>query len=1061
MLKLLLIRRHFFRFFKENHTLHVFLISSFVIFKSYGQTDSVRTVIPTDSVSNQTTISNNPNQTEKEIKGKVLDKEGEPIIGAIVTIKGTSIGTTTNENGEYTLKVPAANSEGTLVVSYVGYAPIELPLATTTNFDTTLQEDSKVLSDVVVIGYGTQEKEDVTGAISTVKGEDLAKIVVTDATQALQGRAPGVTITQNSGSPGSPLTIRVRGVGTTGNASPLFVVNGVPVGFDINYLNTNDIESIDVLKDASAAAIYGSRAANGVVLVTTKKGSPKKATFDFNILFGLSKEWKRYKLLDGHQWATLRNEAALGAGQNPSFNTDTIGAGTDWQKEVFQRAMMQSYHLGASGATEKSTYYVSGGYLQQGGIVKNSNYERYTFNINNTTQLSKRFTLGTFSNVAFSDRLIANDAGDYTSVISSALAMDPVTKVVATRGQDSSFAGGLGETVNPVALINNRTNRQKGINYLGSFYGEYKILKYVKLKSALGYSYNNATTSDFEARYFVKTGQSRDLSNVIRDQTTASTVIWENSAAFEKIFAEKHKFGALLLYGIQNSRSEYTRVTKSNTTNNDPNSQYFDAALKTDAFAEGTATENALLSYLARINYEYRNKYLFTANLRRDESSRFPKGKRAGLFPSVGAGWKISEEGFFEGIKPTISFLKLRAGWGKTGNQYLFGPSADYPYTTNVANRQNYSFGNNIVAGAASQSIGNPNITWEKVTTSNVALDFGFFRDRLTFTVDYFTRTTEDMLLRKQVPAIAGLENNPYINGGKVQNKGVELSAEYREQQGDFKYRVGANITFIKNKVIEVGDPIYDGTFRGNNLNITQNGGSIGEFYGYETDGIVQTEDEARALQSFQSGVKAGEFKYKDRNGDGVINDKDKTSLGSAIPKFTYGINADLSYKRFDLSVLFQGVSGNKIFNGSKYVLESPDMLNNNNKSTAMLDRWTGPGTSNTTPGVSLAPSKLGMAPSNYYIESGSYFRLKVLQIGYTIADKYTSKIKMTKLRVFVGAQNLLTFTKYTGLDPEIGQNNYSQVTGVRNPSPLDFGIDRGGNYPQARTWQIGLNASF
>ncbi len=1005
-----------------------------------------------------------PQVGERTISGVVKDQKGEPVIGATVSVKGTNIGVVTDENGAFTVKVPEANAGGTLVIAYVGYTTLELPLATTTNFDLVLQDVE--IEEVVVVGYGTQEKEDVTGAISSVKGADLAKVVVTDPSQAIQGRAPGVTVTQNSGSPGSPLSIRVRGVGTVGNASPIYVVNGMPVT-DISYLNTNDIESIDVLKDASSAAIYGNRAANGVILITTKKGSPKKATFDFAYLTGFSKPWKRYQLLDANQWAVLKNESLMGNGQAPAYNPDTIGSGTNWQDQIFTTGRMNSYFLSAAGGTEKTTYYLGGGYLSQGGIVRNSSYDRYNFNVNVVTNATKRITLGAYSNISYSDRLVANDAGDYTSVLSGALAMNPMTGIYSGRGGDSIYAAHpQGDAYNPVAQINNRTNRVKGLSYLGYFYGEYKILKSLTFRTNVGANFSNNNTSDFRNSYYLKPGQSQSANSITKQIDENGSVLWENSLKFDDTFLDKHHVTALALWGVQDTRLEFVKTVATNTPSNDASNQYLSAATSASATASGTVSESFLLSYLGRLNYEYSNKYLLTANIRRDATSRFSKANRVGLFPSVAAGWKISEENFFAPLRSTISFLKLRGGWGQVGNQNLSGVLMDYPTATSVYTGQNYSFGDSVATGSAPQSVGNPNLKWETVTTANIALDMAFFNNRLTFTVDYFTRTTTDMLLQKKVPSVVGLEVNPYVNGGKITNRGLELSAEYRNQYKDVKYRIGGNITFIKNKVIDVGDPIYDGQFRGNLINVTQNGGTVGQFYGYQTDGIVQTQAEAQALQSYQPGVQAGDFKYKDVNGDGKIDANDRTNIGSPIPKFTYGFYADVNWKNFDLTMLWQGSYGNKIFNGSKYVLESSDMTNYNNKDVKMLDRWTGPGTSNTIPRVAENdPNNLLI--SNYYVESGSYLRLKVLQIGYTLPEAWTQRAKLQRVRIFVGAQNLLTFTKYSGLDPEIGNNNYATTNNTSNAvaspaaSPLDFGIDRGGNYPQARTWQFGFNLSF
>lgn len=1029
----------------------------------YSQTTDSTTIInePKDQVEA-------PATNGKVITGQVLSKaDNSPVVGAIVFIKGTNVATETDENGNYSITVPAESANGTLVIKYDDDSTTELPLATTTNFNVQREEDVTKLETVQIIGYGTQEKEDVTGAISSVKGSEIVKVVVADPAQAIQGRVTGVNVTQNTGAPGSPLNIQVRGVGTIGNSKPLFVVDDVPVG-DISYLNQNDIESIDILKDASAAAVYGARAANGVVLITTKKGHSKKATFEFNYLTGVSKAWKKLDMLDAKEWSTLKNEALFAAGKAPLYNPDTMGSGTNWQDQIFRQAKMNSYHLAASGGTEKLTYYVSGGYLNQQGIVKGSGYERFSLNTNTNYQVSKKFNVGSFMNFATSERKIVNDEGVFESVLANALKADPLSPVYSGRGRDSLYAPNkTNDGRNPMAIIAARDNRDKNLNFIGRWFGQYELIKGLKLKTSVSYFTNNTTNTRFEPSFFVKNsdGQFRTDTNrtLTKSQSWNNQLTWENSINYEKTLAEKHKFGALVLMGMQKNRSEYFQAVKRNMPTNNPADQYFDQGSVVSQI-KGNASENALLSYMARINYEYDNKYLITATIRRDASSRFPEANRWGTFPSVAAGWKISEEKFFAPLKKTISFAKLRASAGRLGNQNI--GYTDYPYTTNLSTGQNYTFNDQIVFGTAPKSNANTNVTWEKVTTTNVGLDLAFLNNKILFSADYFTRQTKDMLINKNVSSIAGYEDAPVVNAGTMLNKGLELMAEYRNQDSKIKYSIGGNITFIKNKVTSLDADVLGESVSNNSdgyVQKTVQGMPIAQFFGYKVDHIVQTSEEAAQLRSsgYQGQVQAGDFKFVDINNDGKIDANDRTFIGSPLPKFTYGLNGTVAYNNFDLSIFFQGVSGNKIFNGGKLAYGSSDFSNNYGKTADMIDRWTGPNTSTTTPRVVDGDPNQNGRISSYFVESGSYLRLKNIQLGYTIPDKFMQKVRMQKVRVYVAGQNLLTWTKYSGLDPEIGASNYNYGNGSNQPNPLEIGVDRGGTYPQARTWQFGLTAAF
>ncbi|HEY8399907.1 MAG TPA: TonB-dependent receptor [Cytophagaceae bacterium] len=986
-------------------------------------------------------------QDEQVIKGKVTTEDGETLAGAAIGIKGTTIGTQSDIDGNFTLKVPDAYKDSVLVISYFGYESQEVKIGP--NLKIKLVEENKALNEVIVVGYGVQKKSDITGSISKVSGEELKESPVFSGAQALQGRASGVSVVQNTGSPGAPVTVRVRGVGTVGNSNPLYVVDGIPLG-DINFLSVNDIASIEVLKDASAAAIYGARAANGVVLITTHQGKEGKRRINFDMYTGVQSPWKKINLLNASQWAMLRNEAKAADGKPIEFNNpDSLGKGTDWQDALFRNAMIGNYQLSASGGKDKTTYYMSGNIFKQQGIIQKSDYTRYTYRLNLNHELTSKLNVGNTLNLMSATLNDILEADEFNSVVNQALTIDPVTPI---RNADGSYAQSqFNNKKNPLALLDTRYSKLKGTSLIGSVYGEYEIIKDLKVKTSLGIEKGFASFYDFIPTYDLAVDDKKDVSTVTRQENQSSTTIWENTVTYSKTFAEKHTITGTGLFGTQYNRFEWLTATKSNTPNNDPSMQHLGAATNPDALADGRPSEWALVSYMARGNYEFANKYLFTATVRVDGSSRFAKGNRYGTFPSFAAGWKITEEEFMKQLN-WLSFLKLRASWGELGNQNIQG--GNYPYTTTISSGQNYSFGTISTKqnGSAPRSAGNSEIKWETVQITNIGLDWGFLKDRINVTTEFFVKNTKDMLVRVPVPGIVGLEEYPYVNAGSIRNSGFELSADYQKSEGIFTFTAGGNITFLKNKVTSLGkggEAIFGAPFRNiGTVTRTDIGHTVGEFYGYVTDGIFQNEEEVR--NSAQSDVaKPGDIRFKDLNNDGVINDKDRTYIGSAIPKFMYGINGTAKFKNFDLTMFFQGSHGNKIFNGNRYYLMGgvpyTNMINE------MLNRWTGEGTSNEIPRMTEDDPNQNRRISDYYVESGSYFRLKVLQIGYTLPESLLSKAHIAKMRIFIGGQNIFTITKYTGLDPEIGLNGENF---------LDFGVDRG-TYPQARTFLTGINLTF
>lgn len=985
------------------------------------------------------------------ISGKIVSKNGAPIPGATVLVKGTAIGTASDMDGNYKLTIPEALKDSTLLISSIGFGNREIKINSQTSIDITLKETSHALSEIVVVGYGTQKKSDLTGAVSSVTAEDIQKAPVLEVGQALQGRAAGVVVTQATGSPGSDVNIRVRGTGTVGNSNPLYIVDGQPVGeLGIGFVNSNDIESMEILKDASACAIYGARAANGVVLVTTKRGKAGKPELKFDAYSGVQSVWKKMNLLNATQWAMLKNEARLGDGNDidPKFeNPASFGEGTDWQDAIFRVAKVSNYNLSLSGGSEKNTYYLGGNYFKQEGVVKGTDAERISLRVNGDQHVAKKLKVGqTLSLTRFKkDEITEGD--EYISIINAALTMDPITPVYNADGTFGSSP--YNNIKNPAALIalNNATWISNRL--VGGLFAEYEFIDGLKFKSNVGLDLSFGNWTGFTPVYNIAPDFQNTVNKLSRYTEQRILSLWENTISYSKTFKNRHAVSALAGVSAQDSKVENMFATNGAIQSDDANLRYFDAASGIPTL-NGTGYENALFSYLGRVNYSFDDKYLLTANIRIDGSSRFKEGNRYGTFPSVSVGWKINKEEFMKSIS-SISTLKLRVGWGQIGNQELAGVNSNYPYTNVLSPTQYYTFGNqqSFTAGSAPLSIGNDEIHWETVTQLNIGLDGGLFDERIQFTIDYYDKNTSGMLVQIPVPAYVGLQVPPFVNAGTVLNRGLELLASYRKDEGKFKYNASANISFLHNEVLSLGngDPVTAGSFRGlGNVSVSDVGQPIASFYGLQTDGIFQNDADVKA--GVQPLAKPGDIRYKDRNNDGKITPDDRTFIGSPIPTFTYGFNLGCSYKDFDLNIFFQGSEGNKIFNGNKYYLEGG--VGYTNMSNSMFNRWAGEGTSTTVPRMSEKNSDNRLI-SDRYVEDGSYMRIKNLQLGYTLPKGILKYARIEKLRIYVAAQNLLTFTSYSGFDPEIG---------LSKKSSLDIGIDRG-TYPQARTISIGANLTF
>ncbi|NPA36764.1 MAG: TonB-dependent receptor [Chlorobi bacterium] len=986
---------------------------------------------------------------QNNITGVVTDaKTGETLPGVNVHIKGTTKGTITDINGKYTI---VASDNDILVFSFVGYTTKEIAVGNQTVINVALEGESLGLNEVVVVGYGTQKKSDLTGAISVVDMKEMQTRQVSTIDQALQGQVAGVDVTTNSGTPGGGVMVRIRGIGTLNDANPLFVVDGMMVD-NIDFLNTSDIESMQVLKDASATAIYGSRGANGVVIITTKKGSKnKEAQISFNAYYGVQNFWRRAPLCNSEQWAILNNEA-----QNAALKPPYPGLAdpkslpyTDWFDEISNKnAPIESYDLSISGGNEKNTYYLSGSYLDQEGIVDKSDFTRGSFRANGTHQPKKWLTIGENVTLVRTEQNQVLEGDEWNNILISAMNMDPVSPVY---NPDGTFAEGIYNDINnPVARLHYTNDVYTNYQTLANIYADIKFLNNFNFKTSYNLEYTFGTSDYFEPQFYVSPVFQNQQSTIGKYHDSNFTSQWSNTLTYNNTFNDTHNLTVLIGEELYSFRSEWDGITANNVPTDDPAIRYIDNATgATSAVTYGSAYEVKQVSYMARVNYDYKGKYLFTGNFRADASSKFSKKNQWGYFPSFSAGWRLTEENFLKDISWLYN-LKLRVGWGQIGNQ---GSVPAYQNVTTASTGMNYTWsttengdGAYFVPGSAFTSSGNDEIKWETSTTTNIGVDFGLFDGKLNGTFEYFNKVTSDMLLQVPVPGQAGLQEAPWQNAGEMKNNGVEFSLNYSNRNHEFKYSIGLIMSHINNEVTSLGNgnEFIDGApFRGNAyLTRTVVGKPIAQFYMYKTDGLFQNWDEVNA-QTAQTGVAPGDVRYVDEDNDGNL---DFFFVGSPLPDFTYSFNTSFEYKGFDLTMNFQGVSGNKIFNAAAWYNRSSSAYWN--LDVDMLDRWTGEGSTNDARHPRMNAMDVNNAMmSDRFLEDGSYLRFKTLQIGYTIPVKK----HINKLRIYFNAQNLYTFTKYTGLDPEIG-------TGYTGG--LDIGIDRA-NYPQARLMSFGVNLIF
>ncbi|MBN1127415.1 MAG: SusC/RagA family TonB-linked outer membrane protein [Chitinispirillaceae bacterium] len=925
-------------------------------------------------------------------------------------------------------------------------------------------DEQKVLEleKEVVVGYGTMKKEDLTGSVVSVKSDELARDAAFSVRKALQGRAAGVSITQNSGAPGKAMTVRIRGVGTINNSDPLYVVDGAPVS-GIDFLNPNDIESISILKDASATAIYGSRGANGVVMVTTKKAKEGINRVTYDMYVGTQQPWKKPSLCNAEQWAILNNEARRAANLPVYPELDdpsSLGEGTNWFDEVIRdNALIQQQTVSVTRGTDKLKYYMSAGYFDQEGIVRGSGLEKLMFRFNTENKIADWISVGNNFGLARFTTDHADESDEWNSVLVNALAIDPVSTPRDDTGKLAPSA--YNNMKNPVGIVENTNITAKKIAFSGTLYSAVSIFDVLKLRSTFGIDMGFNDSANFYPKYYISASDRNDNAVVTRKATTDNAWVFENTVTFERTFADDHSV-KLLAGGTAQERGWDSVFAQNQTTpSNDSALRVLDATIGLSPRVRGLLGGNSLASGFSRLEYDYGNKYLLTFTFRTDGSSRFAPDKRWGNFPSAAGAWKVTQEPFMANV-PFVEGLKLRAGWGITGNQEI----GDYLYTTTTSSKQDYPIGGTINPGTTFLSSGNDQIHWEQQEATNAGLDLTAFDGRIEFLADVFLKKTTGMLVQPTIPAMAGLKTSPMVNGGSIENRGVELVLNYRESIGGFLSNLGINFSTYANEVLSLGEndePIADADFLHSGLvTRTEVGHPIGCFYGYKTDGLFQSWDEVNAFtyvdkdgatQLVQPNAAPGDIRYRDDDHDGQW---DKGYIGSPHPDFIMGLNADVAYKGFDLNITLQGVYGNQVFNGTRWYTENGAGFFN--LDTRMLDRWTGEGSvdDKNLPRMSANDANNRFI-SDRYVEDGSYARVKTLQLGYTLNESLSGKFLVKKCRFYVGAENLFTLTRYTGLEPEVGLTEAR--TGTKN-SALSIGLDRT-TYPQARTYLAGMNVTL
>ena len=987
-------------------------------------------------------------QQAKTVTGTVTDVSGEPIIGANIRIKGTTTGTITDIDGNFSIE---AEPQSVIEVSYIGYLTQETVINNQKSIRFLLKEATKTLDEVVVIGYGVQKKADLTGSVANINTEKLNTQSNANIGQALQGKIAGVDIVSQGGAPGSGTRIMVRGIGTLNNASPLYIVDGMYMN-SIDHINPNDIASIDVLKDASSAAIYGSRAANGVIIVTTKEGSNTegKPIIDLSVNLGISTASKFLDMLDAKGWAEVTTIARQAIGK-PALDMATDLANkpdNDWQDIMFRPALMQNYNLAVKGGGKYSTYYTGLGYFNQDGIVKGTNYQRYNIQSKNDYKRGI-FSAGTNLIISFShDKPLHQElrGGMIGTILQSVPTLE---KYDDTR--EGGYGGTYGDVVNiphPLAIIDDNImdRYNENVKIFANLYAQIELFKGLKYKLNLTPDFSFERYKNYLNKYDFGLA-TNSITQLTERQRRRRNILVENLLTFDRTFGE-HKISALAGYTYQDSRFRHIQAYGEGLPQG---LEEIDAAT-TNRSNEGNSWRSVLTSILGRVFYSYQNKYLFTATIRRDGSSKFGKNNRYGYFPSFSLGWNVAEEKFMENVH-WLDQLKLRGGYGVLGNQEI----DNYQYSSTITTGINYPDGNGgLLQGAFPKNFANPDIKWEETAMTNVGIDFMAFNNRLSLTADYYVKNTKDILLTVPIPISSGGANDPIRNAGKIRNNGFEFNLGWMDQPNpDISYGINLIGSFNKNKVIAMGSE--SGSIKGGstNQNITTSetkaGYPIGGYWLISTAGYFNSQEEVDAYakdgKKIQPAAEPGDIKFVDANNDGVINDDDRVFQGSPFPDFTFALNGNMRYKNFDLSIGLQGVLGNKIYNATRQTLE--DVTKGSNFLASCLDYWTPENKNASHPRLTWDdPNRNTRAESDRYLENGSYLRLRSVQLGYTFPQTWF-KGAIQHARVYINAENLFTITSYSGYSPDVNADN-------ANYRGFDNFI-----YPTNRTFMLGLNVTF